>query len=175
MAEPGGSILGALWNWVTPRAAEAEVMGTPTSQRMLGDLAAENQAHQGQYLYDMYQRILDRAKGHPATVGVMPWHGLISREGVSAAFQPQGSEIRYDPRHSTAELANVVPHELLHFLNAQTSNQPVETQHALMQKLLGTQVYQPPEALQGYQPGAFSPVEHSIINEWMGGPRDWPR
>ena len=30
-------------------------------------------------------------------------------------------------------------------------------------------------ALGQYQPGALSPVDQSIINEWLGGQRDWPR
>jgi hypothetical protein len=167
-----GSILGSLWDWVSPKAAEAEVMSTPSGQATLAQMQGQPR---GDYLLDMYRRIYQRAQGLPQTVSVLPDPQLKQRERTVGDFDPAGSVIRYQPGEAPASTWNTLGHELLHFLNAQTSKQPVETQHALMDKLLAASRDVHPAVFAHYQPPAFSPVEHSIINEWMGGPRDWPR
>lgn len=174
MAE-SGSMLDAFLQWLGPRTAEATIVGGPAEQQLVQDLSTQNAQQQGQYLHDMYQRILTQAHGHPQSVRLQAAPGFSAATGATAEYLPRSQAVLYDPKLPRAGLANTIPHELLHFLNAQTSNQEVATQHALMKKLIGTDVYKPPEVLQGYQPGALSPVEHSIVNEWLGGPRDWPR
>jgi len=169
-----GSILDSLWSLVTPREARAEIVATPPAQQALQQITATNKAHQGQYLYDTYQRILDRAQAHPAKVNVAPREGLMQSSMKAAGFYyPKPPQIRYDPQVEPEDLEQTLPHEMLHFLSEQTTKVPGEVEHALMRKLLGSDTTFLPQA--AYQPGAFSPVEHSIINEWFGGPRDWPR
>jgi len=179
-----GSILDALWGLVMPQEAEAKIVPAGAEERkMLGGVKATNARQRGQYLPDMQQRIVKAAEASPATVTLLASPGLMQSSPAdplaipaTAAYDPQRSEVLYDPGLPGRDQPNTLAHELIHFLNAQQAHpQGVAVQHALIKKLLGTNTYAPTLDLQGYQPGAFSPVEHSILNEWLGGPRDWPR
>jgi hypothetical protein len=171
MAEPGGSILDSLWSWVTPRAAEAKVVGEgPAEQQLLRDVEARNAQKKGQYLYDLYARILARAQADPQTVTLVQRPGYTARTGAMAAYYPERQEIMYDPAQGHG-LTHMVPHELLHFLNAQTAKQPEDVQHAVMKKVLGMDVFDPGFVPQGYQPPPLSPEEQGLMHQWLGGPR----
>lgn len=167
--------LAGLVQWLGPREAEAGVHGTRAVHQLLAQQGQQNVQQQGQYLPDMYQRILQRAQAHPEALNIQERPGLMGRTGNVAGYDEEQQQILYDPSFDATALRNTLPHEALHFLNAQTVRLPAAGQHALIEKLLGTNLYRPPAELEGYQPGAFSPVEHSIINEWLGGQRDWPR
>jgi len=154
-----------------PREAEAEVLTTPSGQQMMQGLQAQPS---GDYLLDMYKRILDRAQAVPQTVSVLPDPQLMAREQAVGSFDPEANVIRYQTGKAPASTWNTLGHELLHFLNQQTAQVPVETQHALMDRMLGAAREVHPAVYQNYQPEPLTPVEHYVLRQWLTGERDYP-
>lgn len=155
---------------VTPRSAEAKVLpGDAATAEQLQALEALNQAHQGQYIYDMYARILRQAQARPESVTLSAQPGLFDARKAVGIYRPDDKQIVYEPR---AELENAIPHELLHFLSDKTTPGMTEAaQHALIKKVLGADVYTPPALLRAYQPPPLSPEEQGILDQWLGGRR----
>jgi len=154
-----------------PREAEAEVMTTPSGQQMLQGLQAQPS---GDYLLDMYKRILDRAQAVPQTVSVLPDPQLAAREQAVGSFDPEANVIRYQTGKAPASTWNTLGHELLHFLNQQTAGLSEGAQHAIMDKMLGAAREVHPSVYQNYQPEALTPVEHYVLRQWLTGERDYP-
>jgi hypothetical protein len=166
MAEGGWTDM--LWHWVGPKAAEAKVVGEgPAEQQLLRDIEGRNAQHQGQYVYDLYAKILQQAQADPQTVTLVQRPGYVDRTGAIASYYPKRQEIFYDPAQGEA-LKHVVPHELLHFLNNRTAQQPEDVQHALMKKVLGMDVFDPGFVPGTYQPPPLTPAEQRLLQQWMG-------
>lgn len=163
-----------LWSWVaglvSPRDASAEIVGGPQEMADLAAIEAANEARAGQYLPDMQQRILARARAHPQTV-TLRGYPAADREGSGPGdYERWSREVGYNQELPLADLAHVLPHELLHFLS-QYSTRPLGTagEHAVMGKVLGSPPYPGAQALEGYQPPALTPEEETILRVWLGG------
>lgn len=161
--------IGELLGWLGPREAEAKIMGSPQAMQTIRGLMADNTAQRGAYLPDMYNRIYRAADAHPRTVYIRDIAGLRnSVAGAAAEYEPGREEIVYDAALSREQLGDVLPHELLHFLNAQSRRpQAVPVQHSLIERLLGRSVLTPAPPGLDFQPGYLTPQEHDIIRAWF--------
>lgn len=165
------SILDSLWALLQPRAAEAKITGGPDEMAMLAQLEAANQQQPGQYLPAMRQLIINRAKAHPKTVTLLGVPASERGPRGPGEYEGWSQEVTYNKDLPQADLANVVPHELLHFLSAESARPMGQAaEHALMSTVLGAPPYTSAAALEGYQPQrALSPVEHEVLRAWFGG------
>ena len=170
-----------------PMDASARVLAAgPQEAQMLEDIAMRNKMQPGQYLPDMQQRILEAAQRHPADVTVRAMPQLRKGEYTvggqtkktvpsTAAFNPGTQEIYYDPSLPAQDMPNTMAHELLHFLNSQSGRQlPLAAQHAIIQEVLGTNLYNPQITRGPYQPGALSRIDQELLRAWLSPPQTAP-
>jgi hypothetical protein len=175
------SILDSLWSLITPKEAEAKIVGGDAEMTMLGEVMRSNAAGKGQYLPDQYRRVIAAAQAHPATVTLEAAPGMMAGQSPRTGGVPitagylQDKRILYDPGLPKADLPNTIAHELTHFLNYNSPRpQGPAAQHALIKQMLGRDVYDPDTSLEGYQPGAVSPIDQAVWRRWLGGaPEAW--
>ncbi len=161
------SIIQALLSLISPAEAEAKIVGSPQAMKLLREIIADTEGSE-EYLPQIYNKIIKEAEKRPEEVEVLHLPGLNKIYGNAADFWPN-NRIEYDPAFSKEDSANILSHELIHFLN-NISKQKLDTQqqHSIIEKLLGTQVYKPAAELRGYIPPNMSTEDTAAIKSWLG-------
>ena len=153
---PINAALSALARLLSPREADARVIGEPGTMALLRAVL-DNPSQE--YLPQQYRRIIRKAEETPETVNVQPAPGLMQAERAAGAFSPGSgeSEIVYDPsilQDDPRNVVNVLAHELTHFLAMQSPGRTPSgaEQHRLIGTFLGSPTYAPAQQLEGYTP-----------------------
>jgi predicted SprT family Zn-dependent metalloprotease len=166
-----GSLLKSMLRWVTPREAEAKVVGDPAAtQAVQGVMEREPR----DYLTQRYQQIVRRAEAEPQTVRLSANEALLSPLGLSAGYLPAERQVWYNPAviGAGSNLENPLAHELTHFVVHQGAKQgrpwpSDEEQHRVIEQMLGTNLYAPAAELQGYVPKDATLQDLETFEGWL--------
>jgi hypothetical protein len=166
-----GSLLKSMLRWVSPREAEAKVVG---DRQAMGAVQGVMEREPVDYLTQRYQQILRRAEEKPQTVRLDANEALLSPLGLSAGYLPADRQVWYNPAviGSGTNLDNPLAHELTHFVVHQGSKEgrpwpSDEEQHRLIGQMLGTNLYTPAAELQGYVPSGASLQDLETFEGWL--------
>jgi hypothetical protein len=168
MAETSGisQLLDRLMSSISPQSAEAKVLGDKKAVEVLKEIMANPST---EYLPVLHKDIVRQADALPQTVRIGAAPDLNAVYGNAAEYDPKQDVIRYDPMYSNPDLGHLLPHELMHFMNAAKNlGIPGGVQHDVMRLLLGADRYKPAAELQGYQPPGTPPQYQDLIKDWIG-------
>jgi hypothetical protein len=150
-----GSLLKGMLRWVTPREAEAKVVGSREAMGVMGGMLAPGDPED--YLAQRYRQIVRRADEAPAQVEVLPAKEHLEGLGAAAAYYPETRTVFYNPTYATPDLRENVAHELTHFLatEANQGRPRPEEEHRLIRQFLGTDTFDPARRFSqsGFTPG----------------------
>lgn len=165
------SILDYITSLISPKEAEAKITGEKEAIKIIKEILEQSEQKQDDYLYDMYKKIIHAAEKRPETVEIHQAPGL-AQSSYSAVATHEAGKIHYDPSYTNKDLHNVIPHELMHFLNFLTDREPegtpVATQHDFIKSLLGTDSYKPASELQGYEKPTLNIDQLKLYQRMMG-------
>ena len=138
-----GSLLKSMLRWVTPREAEATVVGAPEAMRVLKGMMAPGDPED--YLAQRYRQIVQRAEASPSQVEVLPAREHLANLGAAGAYYPDTRTVFYEPTYPTPDLRENFAHELTHFLATEANQGQArpEEEHRLIRQFLGTDTFDP--------------------------------
>lgn len=141
MSDIFNTIISAL----SPREAEAKVVGDKRAMAILSNIIANSQSNQGDKLNLTYADIVKAANALKNTVNVNAYPGISksdTAEHPAGEYIPHQQQIYYDPRRSDiAQIPNTLVHELLHFLSYTVPNTNIQNdipaQHNFIDNTIG--------------------------------------
>lgn len=162
-------ILQSIADLISPRSAEAKIVGDPASMSLIRDRyeAGKQLPQQNEYLSTMYNDIVAAAQNRPETVSVNSAPGLSHVYGAAGDYE--NSKVFYDPKYSTEDKYHTIAHELFHFLNEVTGeNLSTKQQHELLKSILGTDIYKPTSELVQYKEPVLTDEQKNILQRIIG-------
>lgn len=162
-------ILQSISDLISPRSAEAKIVGDPESMQLMRDRIQANQQlpQQNEYLNNMYNTIISAAQNRPETVHINQAPGLGNV--YDSAGEYNNNQIFYDPKYSKEDNYHIITHELFHFLNDATGTKlSTDEQHNLLKSILGTDKYKPMSELIDTKQPVLTDEQKSILQRIIG-------
>ena len=162
-----GNVVDTLLSLLSPRNAEAKIVGDKESMQLIRDMY---QKHQDNYLMSMYDKIVQAANNRPEEVAISQAPGLANIYGAAGDYA--NKQIHVDPSYQSEDKYGTIAHELVHFLNS-VSDKPLSTdeQHSFIKTLLGSSTYVPFKDVQGYTPSPLTSEQSTTLESIIGTQR----